>query len=395
MNHPFEMLKILYPLFLLEVVIGGGGRMAGFAPVSVRGIVAALCLTVTGLHFIGRGLRIPVTTLALVIAFSWMLCAGAIVGFLNGNDAAQITADVGQLSYFFILPFVLHYFQTESRARIVTERFLVYPALVLSVAYFFALYLIFGLGRFEQMYELLSIGDDFFFREDQTFFYKSFLYLGIACFFLVENRTPGRLVALLLVLVAIYLTHTRGLYLSVILVAALVYTDFKQKLSLFLVLLAVSLILSAGEILQLAAKPDSDVVRLLDLQYIYQHTDLKSLLLGHGFGASINDRGRIEITWAEIFFKQGLVGLGVWLYWLCQVINMYYAFDDEKRKLLRPYFSTTLFVMVISFTNPFMNNSIGLVALLVSYIAIQQAAMGDDAISIQAKPAGKGDISEC
>ncbi|MFC4518880.1 hypothetical protein [Cupriavidus pinatubonensis] len=387
------MLRILYPLFLIEAVIGGGGRMAGFAPVSVRWIVAALCLAVTALHLIVRGLRIPVTSVSLVMAYSWMLCAGTVVGLLKGNDTAQIVADVGQLSYFFIFPFVFHYFQVESRARRTTERFFVYPAVVLSIVYFFALYLIFGQGRFEQIYEILSIGDDFFFREDQTFFYKSFLYLGVACFFLVEHRTPGRLLALCLILVAIYLTHTRGLYLSVILIIALVYTNFKQKFSLFLVLLAVSFILSAGEIIQLAAKPDSDVVRLLDLQYIYQHTDVKSLLLGHGFGASINDRGRIEIAWAEIFFKQGLLGLGVWLYWLCQIVNMYYAFNDQKRKLLRPYFSTTLFVMVISFTNPFMNNSIGLVALLVSYFAIQQAAMGYDGATTQTNPAGKGEMS--
>ncbi|KAF7962937.1 hypothetical protein AWV80_15710 [Cupriavidus sp. UYMU48A] len=130
------------------------------------------------------------------------------------------------------------------------------------------------------------------------------------------------------------------------------------------------------------------------MQYIYQHTDLNSLLLGHGFGASINDRGRIEIAWAEIFFKQGLLGLGVWLYWLCQVVNMYYAFDDEKRSMLRPYFSTTLFVMVISFTNPFMNNSIGLAALLISYFAIQQAAMGDDAESVRAKSEFRGGVSK-
>ncbi|KAF7962936.1 hypothetical protein AWV80_15705 [Cupriavidus sp. UYMU48A] len=177
------MLRILYPLFLVEAVIGGGGRMAGFAPVSVRWIVAALCLAVTALHLIVRGLRIPVTTVSLMMAYSWMLCAGTIVGLLRGNDTAQIVADVGQLSYFFIFPFVFHYFQMEGRARRTTERFLVYPAVVLAIVYFFALYLIFGQGRLSKYTKSCRSVMIFSFAKIRPFFYKSFLYLGVACFF--------------------------------------------------------------------------------------------------------------------------------------------------------------------------------------------------------------------
>jgi hypothetical protein len=368
------MLRILYPLFLIEAATGGGGRMAGFAPVSIRGILAALCLMATVLHFAGGGVRVPANVLALFTAFAWALVAGALTGLLKGNDVAQVAADVGQLSYFLIFPFVFSYFQTMRNARTVTERCVVYSALVLSIGYLIALYLIFGQGRFEQLYGLFSSGDDFFFREDQTFFYKSFLYLGIAAFFLVERMNPVRLVVLLVIAVAIYMTHTRGLYLSIVLVAVTVYASFRHKVAIFLVLLVVGVILNAGQVMELAAKPESDIVRILDLQYIRQHTDVWSLMFGHGFGAMINDRGRIEIAWAEIFFKQGLIGLTFWLYWLAQVVNMYYAIDQQRRKSLRPYFSTILFVMVISFTNPFMNNSIGLVAMLVAYFAIERAA---------------------
>ncbi|WP_455283538.1 hypothetical protein [Cupriavidus necator] len=374
MDRPFEMLRILYPLFLIEAATGGGGRMAGFAPVSIRGILAALCLIATVLHFMGRGLRVPANVLALFTAFVWTLVAGALTGLLKGNDVAQIAADVGQLSYFLIFPFVFGYFQAEKNAGAVTERCVIYSALALSIGYLIALYLIFGQGRFEQLYELFSSGDDFFFREDRTFFYKSFLYLGIAVFFLVERVNAVRLIMLLVIVVAIYMTHTRGLYLSIVLVAVIVYASFSQKVAIFLGLLALGVILSAGQVMELAAKPESDIVRLLDLQYIYRQTDVWSLMFGHGFGATINDRGRIEIAWAEIFFKQGLVGLVFWLYWLGQVVNMYYALDRQGRESLRPYFATILFVMLISFTNPFMNNSIGLVAMLIAYFAIERAA---------------------
>lgn len=141
---------------------------------------------------------------------------------------------------------------------------------------------------------------------------------------------------------------------------------------------------SGGEVLNSFAKPESDIVRLLDMRYVFDNMDILSTIFGHGFGAEINGRNRIEVAWVEILYKQGIIGIAFWLYWFATLASNYCALTGQAKKYGRPYFASALFIFILSFTNPFMNNSIGLIVLIVAHFSLlhlvrwQKSMIGDN-----------------
>jgi hypothetical protein len=362
------MLELLYSLSLLEVVIGGGGRMAGFSPISVRGALAGICLAASLLDFARRGVRIAPSAFFLVTYFLLSTAIGVLVGYASGNRVDAIWVDVAQISFFLVILFFQQCF-FRGRVFFLTERLFIFPAFFMALAYMAALFLIFFMGRFDEVYQFLSVGDDFFFRENGTFFFKGFVYLGVAFFFLLERLSFQRFLSLLVIVAAIILCNTRGMYMALAMIVFLLYFRVEGKILILLVAGAVG-VFFWGQILEVVAKPDSDVVRLLDLQYVFDNMDFASMIFGHGFGAEINERGRIEVAWVEVLYKQGLIGLGFWLYWLFSLISCFGSLRGGMKKMGRPYFASALFIFILSFTNPFMNNSIGLVVLIVAHFSL-------------------------
>lgn len=365
----FSMLEFLYSLTLIEVVIGGGGRMAGFSPVSVRGVLASICCLVALLDFMKGGTRVSPDTKILIFLFVFCVVLGAFVGYASGNDIGAVMGDVAQVSFFMTIIFFQRCFDYKKTFSL-TDRFLVYSTVGMAVCYLVVLFFIFEMGKFDPIYQFLSTGDDFFFRENGTFFYKGFPYLGVALFFLVERINIWKLIGLVIVGAAILLCNTRGMYLAIAITVFLLY--FRVEVKFFVIVFAVIVFLfwGEGQMLGAVAKPDSDVVRLQDLTYIFDDMNFFSVVFGHGFGAEINGRNRIEIAWAEVFYKQGLVGLGFWLYWVFSLSSYFISLRGWVRKVARPYFASALFIFALSFTNPFMNNSIGLVVLLVAHFSL-------------------------
>ncbi|CAJ0685301.1 hypothetical protein [Ralstonia mannitolilytica] len=376
------MLRLLYSLSLLEVAVGGGGRMAGFAPVSVRGLLAGICLAVALVDYLKNGARVSAGTSFLVLLFIVSTTAGISVGYLAGNEFDAIASDVAQVSFFLVILFFQQCFRRR-KYFFLTERLIVVSAVFLAVSYIAVLFLIFWQNRFYEVYEFLSRSDDFFFRENKTFFFKGFVYLGVGFFFLLERLTFWRFFSLLIVFGAIILCDTRGMYMALALVVLFLY--FRAYWSVSVVIVSFGFwMVSGGEVLNSFAKPESDIVRLLDMRYVFDNMDILSTIFGHGFGAEINGRNRIEVAWVEILYKQGIIGIAFWLYWFATLASNYCALTGQAKKYGRPYFASALFIFILSFTNPFMNNSIGLIVLIVAHFSLlhlvrwQKSMIGDN-----------------
>jgi hypothetical protein len=249
---------------------------------------------------------------------------------------------------------------------------------------------------FDVLYSIASHTDEFFFRGQAGFFYKGFLYLGVGFLFYAFRPHPAkgdRLIAALFVVV-LALTLTRGLLLSVLVVAG-VAVLVRQRESLRALWLASFFVLVGlfawPQIAQrLGVRPESDALRLADISEVARGTTLPVLLMGRGFGAAIGERTRIEASYIEIFYKQGVPGLLFWGTLLMLLVLTYRrAARAGNGAEALPFFLSALFVFVESVTNPFLTNPIGMSMVLVSLVATKYlATSAQAAVEVAASDAG-------
>jgi hypothetical protein len=86
----------------------------------------------------------------------------------------------------------------------------------------------------------------------------------------------------------------------------------------------------------------------------------------------------MEITYAEIFHKQGVIGL---LWWTALVAilatRLRQAIKNGNRSLAYPLFLSASFVLFESATNPFLNNPIGMYPFIISLVGLGVLANPD------------------
>jgi hypothetical protein len=76
----------------------------------------------------------------------------------------------------------------------------------------------------------------------------------------------------------------------------------------------------------------------------------------------------MEISYLEIFHKQGILGLIFWSYVFTLLVKRYLS--AKKTDVAHAFFYGTLFVFFQSLTNQFINNPIGLSMLLVTLVVL-------------------------
>src|SRR6478736_9015664 len=110
---------ILFTIILCEILLGGGGRLTAFGPLSLRMILFGLALTSTA-FFLFQGNRLPKEYWRFLVAFSLMLSIGSLWGIASGNDRSLLWEDVKPLLYFLILPFFCFTVTFDQRVEFVT-----------------------------------------------------------------------------------------------------------------------------------------------------------------------------------------------------------------------------------------------------------------------------------
>lgn len=400
--------SLLLSAILFELMLGGGGRLTALGPISLRMILFAAALVLTVFYFLtGKKLTRDYTT--LLAFFSSVLGLGLVIGLIHGSEKALWWEDVKPLLYVFILPFF--YFSIAGRDAERISGIIQACGLILALLFFAALVAIHtGFVPFLTFYHFVLPTEEFFFRGELTFFYKGFLYLPISFIFI--QMSGKRKWWLIPVVLALLLTFTRGfwfallatycVYLGFALFARFSYPKF---LHFVLCLLATVIILAKSQFLIASAsqwidslnkenelpqveqrdaptdtkklnprllgdRAYSDDSRWRQVRQVLREMDLQSVLLGHGFGQGIPIRPiHMEISYLEIFHKQGIIGLFFWLYLL---ILLYRKYREADGVLREPFFFGALFVFIQSTTNQFVNNPIGLAMVLVSLVCLDK-----------------------
>ncbi|MEJ1239080.1 hypothetical protein WBG78_13175 [Chryseolinea sp. T2] len=372
--HPLSV-KFLFAVMLLEIFLGGGGRLIDVGPLSIRMYLFILALIISVAEILNH--RTIYTTFAgILIAATVMFLFSSIIGKLNGATTATVLADIKPLLTFYGLIFFYFMIRDLNDVDFVV-RLLKFCSITLAILYVGVFVLInTHILPFALFYSKVTVTQEFFFRGEFAFFYKGFIYMCFGAIFYACEKKALKAPFLLLA-VAIILTFTRGFFVSILL-TFLFYHVFivrnASKLILFLIATMVAVMLLWGYYYQKSlGRSTSDSVRVEQVQEVIERTTPLSSIIGHGYGVGVPSRPeRMEIVYLELFHKQGIFGLLFWFALALVVWQLYKrALTYGNNSLANAFMLSVVFVYVESITNPFLTNPIGLNMVLIAMVCLK------------------------
>ncbi|HCQ23441.1 MAG: hypothetical protein AN481_02530 [Aphanizomenon flos-aquae LD13] len=368
----------LLSVIVLELMIGGSGRFLEVGSVTARMLLYILAM-IYSLFLFFRGTVINKYYINLTILFFILSLFSSLVGLFNHADLSLIFEDFKQILYFPMIIFFSIFI--NSYTQVVKVSYLIKLSAVVLLASYLSVLLALQLGiiPFNVLYDFLSDSDQFFFRGETGFFYKGFIMLCIAVFFFVLEKPILSKIMCGFMFIGIVLTFTRGFIYSTILVLAayLAYFNLKTKNLLNIILLIILPSVIAPSFLSwfletLGDKGESDSVRLENIQQVLDGVDNTSFFIGHGLGVGVEIRPvHMEVSYLEIFHKQGVLGL---IFWICILLILIMKFTSACKNgnnlIATSFFLSSIFVFIQSLTNPYINNPIGMSIIIISIVCL-------------------------
>lgn len=350
--------RIFILLLTIEIVFGGGGRLLdplGIPP--FRYVFFGLALVLFALNAITFNARANSKTLLTLFSILALPIYGCLAGAIYGNELGEMAFDFQPYIYMLILFYLCTLNETLTEYSLATFVKVV-KAFSIIASTVYILYIVMlkgGLINWMSIYNALSLTSEFFFRPSGAFFSKSFFFLGIgAIFFFIEKRY----VFFALTVVALFLTETRGVFL---------FSGIAMMLASFRIngalknLIYIGLAVTAGFALMVIVggrAGDSDSVRLQDYTFVINSMEGLVSIFGHGFGAQILDRGRIEVVPLELFYKTGVLGLilSALPIFILSIGTILKSYTIRKLQIV----CALIFSAGVSITNPFLYTPMGI-----------------------------------
>lgn len=232
--------KILLTVFLIEVFVGGGGRLIDFGVISIRQLLFILVVATYVYRLfrekalfnkdVNTFIRLNPVSVGMYLLIGWFIVS-TLIGILNGNSLGLAVKDFFRVSYFLVYFPLAYYISAVRFTKADVINLLKYSALAVAI-FTIAIDLlgktIFGGLAFKPFYDFLNnmMNDDLFFRPSNSVFYKSHLYvligLVISLNAIFEKRyTKVDIANIILCSVSILWSETRG-FLLAFMVSALV-----------------------------------------------------------------------------------------------------------------------------------------------------------------------------
>jgi hypothetical protein len=379
--------QLLLGAIVVETAMLGSGRLLTLGPLTVKMFLYLISLCYVTFRVLA-GDRFRTSTLIILLGFAVVGIAQTVLGVVLRNDSDVIVQDLRWLAYFPALLFFDRVIRSVQALELISR--IIRVAAILMCIGFVIVFLLVTTGHisfmtlldFNQKIYGDDIGDFVFVNEGLGLrvFYKGFLYVGIGAFFwIVRPGWRGKFVAFLL-LCALAATGTRGFILSSIgcLMLLAISVD-RNKLRALIVagLLLVTTASLATVYVSLFRDKEgiatSDETRIIAAKEVREQITPVSLLFGHGLGSGVPTRPiHMEMTYMEIFHKQGLFGLAVWGGAFAFIVRRFLSLKNSRFGVLAtPYFISVVFIGIQSIANPFINNPIGLSMLFVSLSALE------------------------
>lgn len=377
-------METLFTVSLLELFLGGGGRLIDIGPVTPRMILFIPCVLLGIASLFVRRRLSGAQVLAVGLAGAYLLThlPGLIVGALHAANPEDMLREFQQSLFWLAAPFFAVMLQSPAMIRRAAglSRF---AGVALAVFYIGVLVgAILGEVDLFSLYLRVNESGEFVGRGEGMFFYKGFLYLGIAIVFLVALRGRLWLPLTLLVGGALVLTLTRGFMLSTTLAVLFLLLAQGRRAAFGAGLLATVV---AGFLMLIylpsineglsASRDISNNQRVEDTNYVAEHLSWATFVHGEGFGADINERANIENSFLWVFWKVGTAGVLFWLLPLVLCTAYFLRIPRKSSPLGCAFYFSVILVYVQTVTNPYLTNPIGLSFVIVALFSLRTLAL--------------------
>jgi len=293
----YSLLRKLFGLIIFfELFTFGSGQLIKvYHGVTFR-IASFFIMMIIGIFLIPIKRRINKNVLFFLTYFLLLLVLGIAIG-LSHTSFEKVFIDIKYLSYFLTILFFYYYIKDLDNIQFLV-RILTTSAFIVSIVYliYLALYSI-DIYDFETVYKAAVKHEDFRFRGTSgALFYKGFIYLPIALVFI--NVKKG-LISFqgICILLAIYFSETRGLWLLAVLVYifSALYILNKNGLkippgkSIIVLIILLSLVLYIWYNFSglTGDRAGGDRERIETFKQVFERVNLVSLFVGHGFGVGV------------------------------------------------------------------------------------------------------------
>jgi hypothetical protein len=404
-----------FTFLLYELFLGGSGRIFSFGPITLRMILFSIAL----LWFSIRIFQNPNKkfVIRMVLFFGVTICIGTIIGILNHAPIGLIFTDIKQLLFFLSIIYFSFYLNTKEQVENCIK-ILKNATLILSVGYLICYTLLqLNILEMEPFYNTLSVEwlhDEFMFRgTGGNFFYKGFFYLGIGIFFyLFSKPTLKNGFIVLIIYAALFLTLLRWLLAIVLVIFACTllfnWAIYKFKISflkskqmifhllILFVMILIPILFKNFYVTTLGNKQESVDIRKQQFDQVSAEIFSKketanisninknvqevnnskkfNFIFGKGLGIGVPIRPvHMELTYLEIFFKQGILGLSFWffIFFYC-IYNFKKAWNNHiNLNTLLPWVTGLLVIYLQSITNPLLVNSIGMSFVILAMLFLR------------------------
>ena len=371
MAFGIKLQRINYFFFcfvLLELFLCGSGQVIKIGPITLRMInfTIALLYIFVGSNKMNRQLNLYLFIYSLYIVF-WFSYS------IIFNDYKFVFEDIKPLSYFFLFPFI-HYMVIKHNTIDTIISLLRISTLTMAVIYIIYILLVKNdIINYSLFYAFASehLSDIMFRGSEGELFYKGFVYLPIGFIIFFDEKKYFKSIILL---IAIYLTQTRGFYIITIVGLIIHYytthTTTIKKIFIvpFFIITIIYLIIISGLFDMGVARSEGDEERMITLYQVAERITLLSSVIGHGFGYGVPIREiHMEMSYLEILHKQGIVGI---ILWICLYIKIYLFWKNSKKENKRVsniFFIGLTILYVQSLFNPYINNPMGIGFILLAY----------------------------
>ena len=365
---------MLFELFLM----GSGQDLPLAGSLTVRWLNYVIALGASIYMFI-RSDDIPKAILAFILVYTAQLLIGWMLAFIFDSEPDLLMMDFKPLVYFYSVLFFYYMMTSELMIKRVVD-ILLLCVKIMTVLYLIYMTLTDILGLFSMTGENYHTVDDsgsFMFRGiGSSLFYKGFVYLPIGALGFFWRK---QYVWMALSILAIYFTYTRGLYILLVfgLLAFYLKThniNIFKIVGLMLVFLLLYEIAEVFEIFHfddtyMENREESDSVRLITIDQVFDRITWWSLLIGHGFGQGVPERSsHMEISYLDIFHHQGLFGLSFWVALFVAILKYGNSVAEKYKEEAAFFMTAAMMIYLQSCFNPYINNSIGMSITLLAFV---------------------------
>ena len=321
----------------------------------------------------------PKSILAFILVYTIQLLIGWMMAFIFDSEPAYLMVDFKPLLYFYIVLFFYYIMSSELMIKRVVD-ILLLCVKIMTVLYLIYMTLTDILGLFSMTGENYHSVDDsgsFMFRGiGSSLFYKGFVYLPIGALGFFWRK---QYVWMCLTILAIYFTYTRGLYvlLAFGLLAFYLKTHEVNIFKIVGLMLVVLLLYEVAEVFEVFTfddtymenREESDSVRLITIDQVFERITWWSLLIGHGFGQGVPERAaHMEISYLDIFHHQGLFGLSFWVALFVAILKYGNSVAEKYKEEAAFFMTAAMMIYLQSCFNPYINNSIGMSITLLAFV---------------------------